>query len=37
MPRWALSRIATMAPMKVSHTKQKRDSSSDTTMPELKP
>ena len=37
MPRWALSCIATSAPSRVSHMKRKRDTSSENTMPELKP
>ena len=37
VPRWARSRMATRAPMKVIQTKSQRDSSSDTAMPLLKP
>ena len=36
-PRCAPSYTATMAPIKVSHTNNQRDNSSDTVMPELKP
>ena len=35
-PRWPCSRIATMAPRKVSQTNSQRDTSSDTVIPELK-